>query len=207
MNLQRICELGSEMAQSHYYRNGNTENGYFFKTEGIISAREVIGEDLRTKFAALNPNKLKTIVDSNTGYKMYDFLGYTPYNFNGALAGYPFKKDDEGNLKEYIDWGNLGETTSESYNYFRFCGDKEEYLNAKNNKFINKFLVTGTNASGAQGDDAIVCQVPMYENSLYFYFGLKDGNTAIDRLYVEYFSDCGNNEAEEGDIVNTTNNE
>jgi hypothetical protein len=32
--------------------------------------------------------------------------------------------------------------------------------------------------------------IPQYENSFYFYFGLKDGNTAIDRLYNEYYAPC-----------------
>ena len=42
---------------------------------------------------------------------------------------------------------------------------------------------------------------PVYENSFYFYFGLKDGNTAIDRLYGEYFSECTDNSVTEtGDI-------
>ena len=40
--------------------------------------------------------------------------------------------------------------------------------------------------------------MPVYENSFYFYFGLKDGSTAIDRLYNEYFSECSDGTTEEG---------
>ena len=45
--------------------------------------------------------------------------------------------------------------------------------------------------------------MPVYENSFYFYFGLKDGNTAIDRLYTEYFSECvtDNKNVEDGSIM------
>lgn len=190
INLQRVCELGSEMAQSHYYRKGNTGN--FFNTTGIVSAREIIGEDLRSKFAALNSNRLKTVTDANTGYLTYDFVGYTPYNFNGALRNF------DGPGKDEMNWDHIGETTSTSYNYFRLCSDKEEL--GKMRSYGKKFLIKNNIV------DFGYYSIPMYENSFYFYFGLKDGNTAIDRLYVEYFSDCGNNEAEEGEIVNTTNN-
>jgi hypothetical protein len=42
--------------------------------------------------------------------------------------------------------------------------------------------------------DVIYKAMPITENSFYFYFGLHDGNTAIDRLYTEYFSDCNSGE-------------
>lgn len=198
INLQRICELGAEMSQSHYYRNGSTTGGTFFSTTGIISAREVIGEDLRTKFASLNSNKLKTVTDINTGYKMYDLLGYTPYNFNGALRNF----NDKGKM----DWNALGENKSDSYNFFRFMSDKDEAGANKDLIFANKFLYAEVRKNNDEKYVPVYYSMPVYENSFYFYFGLKDGNTAIDRLYVEYFSECGHNEAEEGETI-TTNNE
>ena len=66
------------------------------------------------------------------------------------------------------------------------------------------YLCWQKNNNGKYGP--VYYSMPVYENSFYFYFGLKDGNTAIDRLYVEYFSECGHNEAEEGETI-TTNNE
>ncbi len=33
---------------------------------------------------------------------------------------------------------------------------------------------------------------PLYDNSFYFYFGLKQGSTAIDKFYEQFYSDCAN---------------
>ena len=66
----------------------------------------------------------------------------------------------------------------------------------------NKCLctVSGTDESGSTTNFYLM---PVYENSFYFYFGLKDGNTAIDRLYTEYFSECVSDtkDVEEGNIM------
>lgn len=35
-----------------------------------------------------------------------------------------------------------------------------------------------------------VVTMPQYENSFYFYFGLQDGNTAIDRFYRDFYAPC-----------------
>ena len=32
--------------------------------------------------------------------------------------------------------------------------------------------------------------MPVYENSFYFYFGMKDGSTSLDRLHSDYFATC-----------------
>ena len=178
INLTRICELGSEMAQSHYNRkiNGDRTQYSFSATTGIISSREVIGEDLRTKFASLNCNSLSTVIDASTGYLMYDLIGYTPYNFDGSALG--INPDNVGD-SEFIPC--LNEAQSVSYLQFRF--NRKIPADSKLN-FRNKFLLRST------GQGTTTYFMPMYENSFYFYFGLKDGNTAIDRLYTDYLSEC-----------------
>jgi hypothetical protein len=35
--------------------------------------------------------------------------------------------------------------------------------------------------------------MPQYENSFYFYFGLKDGATALDEFKKQFFSECASN--------------
>ena len=184
LNMQRVCELGSEMAQSHYYRQEGNK-GQFYSTTGIVSGREVVGEDIRTKFAAMNSNRLRTKIDKSTGYLMYDFFGYTPYEFNGGFNGWlPF-----------TTWlNNLGEKRSSSYIGFRFA---EDITSAK--KIAEDPLTPETNTdvcgiiSRCLYEQQGAYTMPVYENSFYFYFGLKDGNTAIDRLYSEYFSECVDN--------------
>lgn len=187
LNMQRVCELGSEMSQSHYYRQPGNK-GVFFTTTGIVSGREIVGEDMRTKFAAMNSNRLQTKIDKSTGYLMYDFLGYTPYEFNGGFNGW---------LPRNTFINNLNEKRSSSYIGFRFAEN------------VDSAYAIANGSSTASGGIASKClytyqgsyTMPVYENSFYFYFGLKDGNTAIDRLYGEYFSECTDNSVTEtGDI-------
>jgi len=186
INLQRICELGSEMSQSHFYSNNavdgsGTVTGYFVGAKGIISGREINSEDMRTKFAALNSQQLATIPTSINMRKLR-VEGLTPYNFNGTLKGWE-------QIGSFLN--NSGENESASYTKFRFFRDSNDYVSCCNraktysNSYLgSRFLIT----------DGTLFTMPMYENSFYFYFGLKDGNTAIDRLYTEYFSECTNNE-------------
>ena len=158
VNLQRICELGAEMAQSHYNGNDITTSGM---TTGIVTNREVIGNSIRMKFASLNYHKMKI----NPLTRSYDFDGLIPNSFDGMMG---HKKNELAGLYD---------TNSKSYQEFRFG------LNGiTRNELLKKFSIV--NANGDRG------VMPIFENSFYFYFGLKDGNTAIDRLYTEYFSDC-----------------
>jgi len=170
INLSRICEIGGEIAQSHYYDTKNS-NGTFVGTTGIISTREVIGPDIRMKFASLNSKWLKTVTDDDTTYLQYDFIPFTPTRFDGAAKVYNGTFDS-----------NMLEEVSNSYRYYRFGFTNKPQMG----EIIDRYLKT----SGS------IVSFPMYENSFYFYFGLKDGNTAIDRLYTEYFSECTNGETE-----------
>ena len=202
INLQRICELGSEMSQSHFYSNNKKDSsgkvkGYFIGAKGIISGREINSEDMRTKFAALNSQTLKTETSAtNANMKKLVLDGYTPYNFNGALSTWH-------QIKDYL--ADSGENQSKSYINFRFFRDRDEKMAGYNNanqyggadissSFLIKYATTAKDG---------YYTMPIYQNSFYFYFGLKDGNTAIDRLYTEYFSECTNNDNIESDSVVT----
>lgn len=199
LNLQRVCELGSEMSQSHYYTNSNGGSGTFFPTKGIVSTREVIGEDMRAKFASLNSNRLRTTKDNSTGYPMYKLVGYTPVAFNGAFNGW-FMNWDKKETRDFIK--EIADGRSRSYIAFRFADNINPTSNIGYEKVSDK-------DSGGIRDKCLWKQpstneytIPVYENSFYFYFGLRDGNTAIDRLYTEYFSECtANNEVDDGSAV------
>ena len=201
-NLQRICELGSEMSQSHFYSNYVTSagsvTGYFIGAKGIIAGREVVGEDMRTKFAALNSNKLRVVKDDNIGYEKYSLLGYTPYNFNGLLSTWA-ALSGTGLLTD------SGENESMSYTAFRFSENMTEGIVGKDGNGVMSVNITNKCLVKVPGTSTgtTYYMMPVYENSLYFYFGLKDGNTAIDRLYTEYFSECvsDNKNVEDGGII------
>ena len=45
--------------------------------------------------------------------------------------------------------------------------------------------------------------MPLYENSFYFYFGINEGNTAIDKFNKMFYSECENSNGS----VNVQNDE
>lgn len=174
VNLQRVCELGGEISQSHYYLNGN--HWELLSPSGIIAKREIEDAGIRTTFATLNSKKLiATGYDPSNGYIKYEFNPYAPVSFMGDLQNRNaelanlFTQTNENIFKRY----GLIENQSHSYKAFRF--GTSDY-----SEVPNRFL--------KQVDSYYY--MPQYENSFYFYFGLRDGNTAIDRLYTEYYAQC-----------------
>ena len=157
INLQRICEVGVSISQTHEYENGELTPPY-----GFIGKHEILDYDIRRKIAILNSNNLKTKEDEKTTFLRYDFVPYVTSNFDGAFTQYPL--DDNPTAVTYYKV----EAKDKSYRKYRFGGKDAQYLS----------IVSGGYT------------IPQYENSYYFYFGLADGNTAIDRLYKNYFSEC-----------------
>lgn len=164
INLQRICELGAEMSQSHEGFGGST-----IHVNGIVANREIIGNGIRTAFASLNSQKLTFDKIKNN----YNYLGLIPKSFDGVANSFI----DKGlKLPGFI------ESKSNSYIKFRYGVDNPSEI---------QFTQTST---------TYFKTMPITENSFYFYFGLRDGNTAIDRLYTEYFSDCNSGEISYGEV-------
>jgi hypothetical protein len=186
VNLQRVCEIGGEISQSHYYYNTSSRTWNLLDPTGIIAKREVIDAGIRSSFATLNSKKLSVIYDTNNGYKKYTFMPYNPVSFMGDLeyreeiSGLKLLKDKTPGLKVYDNFG-LIETQSLSYRAFRF--------NTTGTSVSDKFLIEQKSEHGSKS----LFFMPQYENSFYFYFGLRDGNTAIDRLYTEYYAPCSVN--------------
>lgn len=96
----------------------------------------------------------------------------------------------------------MQETKSNSYLMYRFgISNETPTLAILKSKFL--FSTPPKTISKEEYNEYYnsILSFPIYENSFYFYFGLKDGNTAIDRLYTEYFSECNSDE------VDTSKNE
>ena len=214
INLSRICEVGANMSQRKEditsIKDGEAKYTYTAPS-GFISGDDIVGANFRTMFATMNYNRLiATKTNPNTGYKMYNFDFVKPINFDGA-----FKNVTKGNglyngkitvpeENESI-WEKIGidfradsrpdydqdetvntqirtiEDTSIDYYLYRF-GLTYEELNKSDQKHQRRFLV---------GDGGKL-YLPQYENSYYFYFGLKNGATAIDEFNKQFFSECAN---------------
>lgn len=218
VNLKRICELGASMSQRReelrgYTTAGTPEYRYYVPT-GLISNVDIESAVFRSMFATLNHNKLiATDRNESTGYKKYNFRYLRPDGFDGSLASYvhksgsPYNKvvnneetpnaitDSSWYFKEIFgeswhepeDYDPLEskyterrtvEDTVNDYYMFRFGLDT-----FNDNEQKKHFLI---NTGGGHS-------LPQYENSFYFYFGLKDGATALDEFKKQFFSECQTN--------------
>lgn len=214
INLSRICEVGANMSQRKEditsIKDGEAKYTYTAPS-GFISGDDIVGANFRTMFATMNYNRLiATKTNPNTGYKMYNFDFVKPINFDGA-----FKSVTKGNglyngkitvpKEDDTIWQKIGidfkadsrpdydqdeavntqtrtiEDTSIDYYLYRF-GLTYEELKKSDQKHQRRFLVS----------DGGKFYLPQYENSYYFYFGLKNGATAIDEFNKQFFSECAN---------------
>lgn len=190
VNLSRICEIGAMMSQRQakvsYEKLENGEYKIIYKyiiPTGLISRDEISDNNFRNIFATLNYNGLKT-KKTEYGLREYDFISLQPINFNGDLSGkiqdvaeYNEMRYDNGNNEIYnaSAYTRTIEESSKDYYFFRLgVNEKSAYENS--------FLLNEGNKH----------YLPVYENSYYFYYGLKNGATAIDKFLTEYYAQCPN---------------
>lgn len=216
VNLKRICEVGATMSQRREdirgYKSDGTPKYEYYVPTGLISNVDIEGAAFRSMFATLNHNKLvATEINETTGYKKYNFRYLRPDGFDGSLGDYVHMVDSPYNKKvneTFISdskksgyftaaFGDLWqvpddydevetkhtsrrtiEDSIDDYYMFRFGLDTFAAKEQKRHYLLNK----GGKYS-----------LPQYENSFYFYFGLKDGSTALDEFKKQFFSECESN--------------
>lgn len=191
INLSRQCEFGVTLDQSidipGDLQNVENDNSYgLLLPDGFISYDEIISHDGRSMFATMNHDLLKYKYDERTGYKKTDFRHKYIDNFDGSLrnlminlhSGYGNNIETTPTLRNYVSNYKL-ETINKDYVRFRFGGNVN-YYNV-NGQFLLKDVRN---------------RIPQYRNSFYFYFGLKEGKTAIDRFRNEYYGSCPNDRSD-----------
>lgn len=185
INLSRVCEIGVSISSRQSVPDHNADNlSYNAVTipTGVISRDEINDDGFRSEFATMNFNGLETTVDPSTRRRVYKFEIMNPRNFDGT-----FGKVSDGRT-EYNDFNGkyeednttkafkrTVETNSVDYYDFRLG-----WHGGTDAELKKKYLI----------DDSGTVSLPMYENSFYFYFGLHDGATALDRFFSEYFAEC-----------------
>lgn len=210
VNLERICEVGAAMSQRKddirtIDQNGNPRYIYTVPS-GLIAGGDIVDLDFRSMFATMNQKRLiANRLNPDTGYLTYTFQYLRPNNFNGELSEYgqslPYNKlvnvtDESSTLAMFdiADSSTVYDTDSEevshtqtrtieeaSIDYYRFkFGLEYDDLTATSLKHLRKFGYSKNNSY----------YLPQYENSFYFYFGLKAGATAIDEFNKEFFAEC-----------------
>lgn len=190
INLSRICEVGSLISQRQtiFVRSGDTIVNKYLAPTGLISKYEINDYGVKNEFATLNYNGLKTKRNIENNLLEYDFETIYPINFNGELETKIDKNLYNTNRGELVDdslYRMTIEENSNDYYNFRFnLHKKEGKNNIEDTEKESKFLKL------SKYDDGNSVSLPMYENSFYFYFGLKQGNTALDVFYKDFFAEC-----------------
>lgn len=208
VNLSRICEIGGGMSERRedareIDRYGNLKYTYNVPT-GLISNEAIIDSDFRAMFSSMNQKKLIATKRNKNGYLTYDFSYYRPNGFDGYLDGLIGNSDY--NKKVTVSSENtsaeLQAVTSgkiaygESYDFEETSYTQTKTLeNQIYDYYRFRFGVDSLNKQEIENKFAIVLYggagvMPVYENSFYFYFGLKDGATALDEFNKQFFSNC-----------------
>ena len=171
INLLRLCEYGVSLDETKNVPKmsdlvDDGDNAFEeLITDGFISFDELYNLDERSMFATMNGNKLKTKLNNKTGLLEYDFRYLYPHNFDGSL-----RKTMEDTTKKYnsnVTYRKNYQLEQFSTDYYIFRMGNAPYYYDRDRKF------------------------PRYENSFYFYFGLKSGKTAIEKFNSKYFAECG----------------
>ncbi|MBP5456041.1 MAG: hypothetical protein J6Y37_06040, partial [Paludibacteraceae bacterium] len=178
INLSRVCEFGTSLDETKQVpdltqNNDSDTSEMIYDTlvlDGFISKDELYNDDERSMFATMNGNSLRTTVNQVTGMRKYDFRHIYVDNYDKSL--YEIMKSSQRSCSGMTQQYNYHlEDFSQGYYDFRM-GEYPHYY-----------------VSGNSGNEVFF---PRYENSFYFYFGLKVGKTAIDRFNSEFFSECLN---------------
>ena len=195
INVERLSELGVglDMSYKMEYAKGSDIVEGVINSDGFVNKFEITDNDSRAMFATLNhvgfvPQDYQTdknmyetqVMDNRTGYLVNKFKYTYPVDFDGRMQ--PIMDDYENGFAQ-----PLYDTRDESYLTFRLGaeGRKEESDVSKHGR-IRHFYYNNKSKG--------TLEMPLYNNSFYFYFGINKGNTAIDKFYSKFIAPCSKNE-------------
>ena len=190
INVERLSELGVSLDSTYhmqYAHNSNSLKVGTMDSDGFINKLELEDTENRATFATLNhvgfiPQAYQEskgsydtqVEDETTGYLIPKFKYVYPVDFDGRLNNVMsmYKNDFEQALYDESD---------ESYLTFRLGGEANNDLSKNLDGRVRHFYHTDTNEG---------LEMPLYNNSYYFYFGINKGNTAIDKFNKLFYSPC-----------------
>ena len=216
VNLERICEQGTAMSQRREdvrsvitdSTTNETKLEYVYSVPtGLISGDDIIDDEFRVMFATMNKNRLiATKTNPKTGYKVYDFAYTDPINFGGDMSKYTANNTPYNSNVEVVDESPLLALFGIEPSYTREDFDPDETIHTQRRTIefpsVDYYMFRmGLNYSDLRRnnvrhmrqfakDDNGKKYLPQYENSFYFYFGARDGSTALDEFNKQFFSEC-----------------
>ena len=203
VNLERVCEYGVGLDVAHEIVDDSSDaeesdnNENVLIPDGYIGYDDIVDHDGRSEFTTMNSNGLRTVIDNETGFPVYDFTNHYVDNFDGtaynlmgnALCKCPFPVVYDGSVNYSNNY--LMEINNVSYSKFRY-GDTIRVL-GRSIGGVNNMIWSN---QGTVNTTRTTIGYVSTQNSYYFYFGLRDGNTAIDRFQRDYFGNCEDKDTE-----------
>lgn len=187
INVERLSEFGVNLDMSYdmEYHSGNSIKSGKIEADGFVSKYELDDTENRAMFATLNhigfvPQPYQDSIgsyttqveDSNTNYLVNKFKYIYPTDFDGRLQ-VPMDLYKKGFEQVEMD------KKDDSYLTFRF-GAEGGKSDSNSEGRIRHFY---------HNDDGKF-SMPLYNNSYYFYFGVKKGSTAIDKFNKMFNASC-----------------
>ena len=181
INVERLSELGMnlDMIYDTTYRSSSKLMVGTFDSDGFITKLELDDTENRAMFATMNHigfmpqayqdsinGKVTQVYDKNTNYLVPKFKYIYPVDLDGRMQ--PITERYKNGFQQKLD-----DITDESYINFRL-GDVEFSRNGDGQFYKGNSM-------------------PLYNNSFYFYFGVKKGNTAIEKFNKMFYSQCFKN--------------
>ena len=190
INVERLSEFGVNLDMSYdmEYHSGNSIKSGKIEADGFVSKYELDDTENRAMFATLNhigfvPQPYQDSIgsyttqveDANTNYLVNKFKYIYPTDFDGRLQ-VPMDLYKKGFEQVEMD------KKDDSYLTFRFGAEAEcdTDPSLKNECRIRHFYHY----------DGSKYSMPLYNNSYYFYFGVKKGSTAIDKFNKMFNASC-----------------
>lgn len=204
VNLQRICEIGATESQRREEVREVGHNSILYRyyvPTGLIAQDEVNASDFRSMFATMNHRRLLCTnnFDEKTGYPIYDFRYMRPIGFDGVLMDRVSKASEYNTNVDVNDESQFmktqGVSMSDDYDSSEQRETKTRTIEEPSDDYYMFRLGLNTLGDEEQKSKFLYSQsssvsMPQYENSYYFYFGLKDGATALDEFNKQFFSVC-----------------
>lgn len=180
VNASRICELGVSLDETYHLIRG--EKDYFIMADGYVGKDSIVDGEARQMFATMNSNNLKLgKIPDNYPFRRYEFKPFYPENFDGIMKKVMTKDFGKASVKKYTK-KNIDNIPNALVGYV-YSNNREisdfDYID---------FRLGSENQKGVYYAEGY--KFPRFENSFYFYFGVKPGSTALDILHRDYFSEC-----------------
>lgn len=205
VNLKRACEIGTTLSERFEIPIGYKDmdddeefdvvNYLYVSPNGLISKDQINDVTFRSAFATMNQNNLRTVVDSVSKHKKYEFDYLIPDSFDGSLSD---KLPNDYNSRIALEWDDFwSKEAKEKPEQYQKIWENEVSLEqgytvhrvfeTKSDDYIRfRHFYNNNNKIMFLNNGAM----PVYRNSFYFYFGLKEGATAIDEFKTQFFAPC-----------------